>query len=496
MPKKSKKKQVSKKKTLLAQSSRRQSKKEKKPTQKLTPSARAGLTQGHPKALKRRDKPVLFKAQVRKVNVKIIGIGGGGNSIVSEIAPRIKKERVKFVVANTDLQALTKLGASSKVKRFQLGETLTGGLGTGMDVELGMKAALQQTERIKELLKEADLCIIIACLGGGTGSGAAPVFAKISRKIGNITYGIFTLPFKFEGEKKMEIAKGSLERLKPFVNAFSIIPNERIFKFIDKKTPLKQALSIINKDLTEGLEGLIKMIYLPGVVNIDFADFRTIMKGKEKLAYLSTAQAEGEGRAETVAQKIIFNPLYSYNISGARRVLFNITARKDLGLNEVALISKKVFESVKVSAKIIFGVSRETNMGDKVRVTLLAVGCRGDISLSKQKRSRQRVVSKKKKSPPAAKKQKQESKVSKKRKQKQIKIQTVEVSHKKQESQRAQESKKEEKSSVPLPSRDKGRVKIRRNGLQAKKVIEEIEKEILRKEEIWETPAFLRRKEK
>jgi len=241
---------------------------------------------------------------IKKTKIRVIGIGGGAGNIVSEIASRIKG--ASFVVANTDLQALR--SASRKAQRFQFGKELTQGLGTGMSVELGEMAAQNEKEKIKKILEDQDLLIIVACLGGGTASGAAPIFAKISKNLGNLTLGIFTLPFKFEGEKKMEIARASLEKIKPKLNALSVIPNERIFQIIDKKTPLKQALSAINKSLAESLEGLIETIYQPGLINIDFADLKTILEGQGRLAYLNTVKVQKKGDSvQEVIKKVLSN---------------------------------------------------------------------------------------------------------------------------------------------------------------------------------------------
>ncbi|GAI51462.1 unnamed protein product, partial [marine sediment metagenome] len=225
---------------------------------------------------------------IKKTKIRVIGIGGGAGNIVSEIASKMKK--ASFVVANTDLQALRL--ASRKAQRFQFGKELTQGLGTGMSAELGEMAAQNEKEKIKKTLEGQDLCVIVACLGGGTASGATPIFAKISKNLGNLTLGIFTLPFKFEGEKKMEMARASLEKLKPKLNALSVIPNERIFQIIDKKTPIKIALSAINKSLAESLEGLIETIYQPGLINIDFADLKAILEGQGRLAYLNTVKVQ------------------------------------------------------------------------------------------------------------------------------------------------------------------------------------------------------------
>ena len=307
---------------------------------------------------------------VHKTKIRVIGVGGGGSTIVSEITSRIKK--ADFYVANTDVQALKE---SSKVaKQFQFGQNLTQGLGTGMNVELGETAAQEEKEKIEKILEGQDLCVIIACLGGGTSSGATPVFANISKKLGNITYGIFTLPFEFEGTKKMEAALEALEKIKPNLNVYTIVPNERIFQIVDKNTPLREALSAINKNLADNLEGLIEMVYLPGLINIDFADLRTILSGRGRLTYLNTTEVE-EINKEEVEKKLIYSPLYPYAIKGAKGVLYNITSGKNIQLSEVSRISNIISESVNKKAKIIFGIGQNQKYQNKIRITLLATGC-------------------------------------------------------------------------------------------------------------------------
>src|SRR3989338_7772548 len=213
---------------------------------------------------------------VHKTRIRVIGIGGGGGSIVAEVAPLIQK--VDFMVANTDVQAIKALG--KKEKDFQFGQTLTKGLGCGMDPKVGKDSAKDAEQKIANLFKGADLAILVSCLGGGTGSGSAPEFARIAKELGVITFGIFTMPFKFEGAKRAQIAKASMEKLKTNLNVFSIIPNENIFQIINKDTPIIEAFSAVNNRLSENLRGLVEMIYFPGLVNIDFADLRTILDGK------------------------------------------------------------------------------------------------------------------------------------------------------------------------------------------------------------------------
>lgn len=442
---------------------------------------------------------------IKKTKIRVIGIGGGAGNIVSEIAPRIKK--ATFVVANTDLQALKT--TSRKIIRFPFGQSFTGGLGTGMNMELGEIAAKSEKEKIKKLLLGQDLVIIVACLGGGVSSGAAPIFAKISRNLGNLTYGIFTLPFKFEGEKKIKIAKSSLEKLKPKLNVLSVIPNERIFQIIDRNTPLKSALSVINKILTESLEGLIETIYQPGLINIDFADLRTILEGQGRLAFLNTAKISGKERGEAI-KKVLNCPLYSYTIRGAKNLLFNIVGAKGLSLAEVSQISKSIFEMANPEAKVIFGISQSKKYQDEIKVTLLATGCGTKIFPRKIKKRRLR------KKPvqesfqpevpsPLAKsrllKSKPKTKVVKKIKlrPKKVKLKTKKKSKVKVREKikpKPKPKKLKVEITVPQPEAKEAsfpEAKVRKNALQIKKEAEEAEKELLKEEEKWEAPAFLRR---
>lgn len=317
---------------------------------------------------------------VYRAKITLIGVGGGGGSIINELAPKLR--RVGFVAANTDIQALRSV--APRVKHFQFGQSLTHGLGCGMNPNLGRLAAQTEKERIAKLFEDSDLCILVSCFGGGTGSGAAPVFAEVLRELKKITFGVFTMPFKFEGDKKLQIARDSLEKTALNLNAFTIFPNEKIFQVIDKKTPLKEAFSAINKSLAQGLEGLIEMVYLPGLINIDFTDLKMILDGQGKIACLNSAESSSPERAQEVAKKVLQNPLNEYNIeidglsaSSLRlvpeKILFNISAASDLKMKEVEQISRAISNYNK-QAKIIFGVSYNKNYGDKLRVVLLATG--------------------------------------------------------------------------------------------------------------------------
>lgn len=434
------------------------------------------------KKVKKTTKKPLLKATtetIKKTKIRVIGVGGGGGTIVSEIATRIPK--ASFVAANTDLQALR--SCSRKVSRFQFGQGLTHGLGTGMSTDIGKEAALQEKERIKKLLEGQDLCILVACLGGGTGSGALPVFAKISRDLGNLTYGIFTLPFNFEGEKKMEIARESLRKVKNYLNVLSIIPNERVFQTISKETPLRQALSVVNKSLAESLEGLIEIIYEPGLINIDFADFKTIMEGRGKLAYLNTELIQRKGSSvKDLTTRVLSSSLYPYTIKGAKGVLFNIAGEKELSLSEVSQISKTIADLVNPEAKIIFGISQGSKYSGIIKTTLLATGCGMKIFPSEAKKKSGKKPKKK------MVKEEEEKKKTESRKKTRVK-RKKKVSPKRKKKVKIEEKKEKVGESKPEPPKEE---KIRKNGLQLKREAEEVEKEMLEQEKAWERPPFLK----
>ena len=445
---------------------------------------------------------------VHRTKIRVIGIGGGGGTIVSEIISRVKK--ADFYVANTDAQALREL--SRIAKRFQFGQNLTKGLGTGMNVELGEQAAQEEKDKIEKILEGQDLVIIIACLGGGTSSGAAPVFARISKNLGNITYGIFTLPFEFEGEKKMEAALESLEKIKSNVNVYTVIPNERIFQVVDKNTPLKDALSAINKNLAENLEGLIEMIYMPGLINIDFADLKTVLSGKGRLVYLNTIETEDPNKEEII-KKLISNPLYPYTIKGAKGILYDISSDKNIQLSEVSQISNVISNLVNKNAKIIFGISQNQKYQDRIKVTLLASGCSAKEFLEKMKnvkKSLTSVVEVLKRTKIKKIKKKVEKILEKKtvpvpEKEEKPKKKTTKVSKpkpvlKKPEPKPVKKpSPKPSETAEKVPMRQKPKInlvqddRVRKNALQVRREVEEEEKEILEREKVWEIPAILRR---
>ncbi len=445
---------------------------------------------------------------MHRTKMRIIGIGGGGGSVIAEIAQRVPK--TDFVAANTDVQALNTL--PKNVKTLSFGHELTHGLGCGMDDNLGMRAANLEKEKIKKVLEGQDICVFVAALGGGTGSGAVPVFAEVSRELKNLTIGIFTMPFSFEGEKRKQMAEAALERVKPFVNAYVVIPNENIFGIIDKKTPFKESLSAVNRRLASTLEGFIETIFLPGLVNIDFADVRSILEGRGRLSYLNSAKAAGAGKAQEAVKEVLANPLNAYVISGADRMLFNITGDKNLKMQEVAEISAAISKH-NPKAKIIFGISFHPKFKDALRITLFAVGCEqekgGILKISRPQEShseKQPMIMNKTPKKLAHKasldraRDKQGRSVGRTRGSKQ---ETPKRQKPEQQNTPNQEEVMEEATlKMPFMAEDANQSSaangkfsgIRRSGLELKKAVDEEIKELEKKEKEWDIPSFLRRK--
>lgn len=317
---------------------------------------------------------------VRDVKIKIIGVGGGGGSIITNISTHLTK--VMFCAVNTDIHALEEAAKNKKVKTVAFGSNITGGLGTGMDIKIGRKAAEEDIDSVKKLFEGQDVVILVSSLGGGTGSGATPYFASVAKQMGSLVYGVFTLPFELEGEKKMRVAKEAIKESAPHLHAITIIPNEKIFEVVEKNTPLGAALEVINKNLANGLEGLIETIYETGVINIDFADIKTVLenrKGLRKLTYINTIEAKLEEGAEQIVKKAVSNPLYPYKIEKAKGVLFNITGGKDIGLADFSAISESITSFTDDDAKIIIGSMQKNKLKNKVRIALLATGCETDF---------------------------------------------------------------------------------------------------------------------
>lgn len=302
--------------------------------------------------------------------IKVIGVGGGGgNAINTMISSSLKG--VEFIATNTDIQALD---ISLARKKLQIGVKLTKGLGAGADPEIGRKAALEDANRILDLLDGVDMVFITAGLGGGTGTGAAPIIANIAKDMGALTVAVVTKPFLFEGNKRAKQAEEGLEELKSYVDTLITIPNQRLLNVVEKKTPLRDAFKIADDVLRQAVQGISDLITIPGLINLDFADVRTIMTNMGR-AVMGTGIASGENRAIEAAQKAISSPLLEEgSIEGARGVLINITGGPDLALYEVTEASSIIQKAADENAHIIFGSVIDENLTDEVVVTVIATG--------------------------------------------------------------------------------------------------------------------------
>jgi cell division protein FtsZ len=318
--------------------------------------------------------------------IKVIGIGGGGGNAVNRMI-KSKIRGIEFVSANTDVQALRRSEASTKL---QLGPSLTRGLGAGGDPEVGRKSALEDTERILEVLDGADMVFITAGLGGGTGGGAAPIFASLAAEIGALTVAVVTKPFGFEGRRRMQFAERGIEELRNSVDTLIAIPNERLLSFVDRGTPLTEAFLIADDVLRQAVQGISDLITIPGEINVDFADVKTIMTDMG-MALMGTGIAKGENRAVEAAQRAISSPLLEEtSIDGARGVLLNIAGGHDLTLHEVAEAARIISEAVDPEANIISGMVIDEDLGDEMKVTVIATGF--DVDRVRRVESQRRPV--------------------------------------------------------------------------------------------------------
>jgi cell division protein FtsZ len=302
--------------------------------------------------------------------IKVIGIGGGGGNAVNRMV-RMGLDGVEFIVANTDLQALTINAAPVKL---QIGSKLTKGLGAGADPNVGRAAALEDTEKIIQALDGADMIFVTTGLGGGTGTGAAPVIASLAGELGALTVAVVTKPFKFEGRRRQAQAERGLEALRDCVDTIITIPNERLLAIIDRTTPLVDAFNTADDVLRQAIQGISDLILVPGMINLDFADVKTIMSGMG-MAMMGTGFAEGEDRALEAARRAISSPLLEgTSVNGARGVIINVTGGPDLSLVEVNDASTIVQEAADEDANIIFGAVVDPSLKGKVKITVIATG--------------------------------------------------------------------------------------------------------------------------
>jgi len=301
--------------------------------------------------------------------LKVIGVGGSGNSIVNRMV-QTGVRGVNFWVMNTDVQALHNNEAENKL---HIGKNLTEGLGAGMDPEIGRKAAEEAEAEIRESLEDTDMAFITCGLGGGTGSGASPVIARIAKDMGVLTIGVVTKPFNWEGPQRSRIAKQANKNLEENVDTIITIPNDKIMKVIDKDTSLVDAFEIVDDVLRQGVQGISELITVPGLVNVDFADVQTIMKDRGS-ALMGIGNAEGSNRAIEAAQKAVSSPLLELSIDGAQGILFSITGGENMAMQEVSEAAQVITESADDNAQVIFGAVIDEDMEDEVRITVIATG--------------------------------------------------------------------------------------------------------------------------
>lgn len=312
-------------------------------------------------------------------DIKVIGVGGGGGNAVNRMI-QAELKGVHFITVNTDAQALNLSMAEHKM---QIGSKLTKGLGAGADPEIGKKAAEESRDELMQALQGADMVFVTAGMGGGTGTGGAPVVAEVAREIGALTVGVVTRPFTFEGKKRAKQAEEGIQDLKSKVDTLITIPNDRLLQVVDKSTSINEAFRIADDVLRQGVQGISDLIAVPGLINLDFADVKTIMS-ETGTALMGIGSANGDNRAAEAAKIAISSPLLETSIEGARGVLLNITGGHDLGLFEVNEAAEIISQAADGEANIIFGAVIDERLEDEVRVTVIATGFDEVISEEKE----------------------------------------------------------------------------------------------------------------
>jgi cell division protein FtsZ len=301
--------------------------------------------------------------------IKVVGVGGGGSNAVNRmIAEGLRG--VDFVAVNTDAQALL---MSNAAQRIRIGDKLTRGLGAGGDPEIGEKAAEESSEDIRDILSGADMVFVTCGMGGGTGTGAAPIIAELSKASGALTIGVITRPFTFEGSRRRTLAEEGIEKLKEKVDTLIVIPNDRLLEIVEKKTSITQAFLVADDVLRQGIQGISELITVPGLINLDFADVRSIMS-EGGSALMAVGKANGETRAADAAQSAIASALLDVTIDGAHGILFNVTGGANLSLFEVNEAAEIIRTKAHPDANIIFGAVIDEGMGDDIRITVIATG--------------------------------------------------------------------------------------------------------------------------
>lgn len=304
-------------------------------------------------------------------NIKVIGVGGAGNNAVNRMI-EVGLRSVEFISVNTDAQALKRANSNTKI---QIGEKVTRGLGAGANPEMGRKAAEESRDDIAAVIKDADMVFVTAGMGGGTGTGAAPVIAGIAKEMGKLTVSIVTKPFTVEGKKRMAQAEAGIEELKRNSDSLVIIHNDKLLDVAQtkKNIPFEEALRIADDVLRQGLQGISELIVVPGIINLDFADVKAVMKNTG-LAHMGIGRAKGENRAEIAARMAINSPLLETSIAGAKGILLNISGGSDLGMMEIQRANELVQELADVDAEFIFGAIIKDSLEDELEITLVATG--------------------------------------------------------------------------------------------------------------------------
>ena len=301
--------------------------------------------------------------------IKVVGVGGAGNNAVNRMVEAGIKN-VEFIAVNTDKQALLCSKAGSKI---QIGEKITRGLGAGANPDIGTQAAEESKAEIAEALKGADMVFVTAGMGGGTGTGAAPIVANVAKEMEILTVGVVTKPFTFEGKKRLAQAERGISALKKEVDSLVVIPNDKLLQIIDRKTSMIEAFRMADDVLRQGVQGISDIITDIGEINLDFADVRTIMSNRG-IAHMGIGSASGENRAEDAAKQAIQSPLLETSIEGAKGIIMNVTGGNDVGLQEVNTAAELIQRSADPEAEIIFGVVIDESLGDEIQITVIATG--------------------------------------------------------------------------------------------------------------------------
>lgn len=324
----------------------------------------------------------MFQFDTENVNpaqIKVIGVGGGGNNAVNRMVAA-QVQCVEFIAVNTDKQDLTLSAASQKI---QIGEKITKGLGAGADPTIGQKAAEESREEISQAIKGADMVFVTAGMGGGTGTGAAPIVAEVAKEMGVLTVGIVTKPFFFEGKTRAANSEEGIKNLMNAVDTLVVIPNDKLLEIAEKRTTMLESFQMADEILRQGVQGITDLISRPGLISLDFADIKTIMKDAG-FAHMGIGNATGETRAEEAAKKAIHSPILETSIEGATGVILNVTGGPDMGILEVKEAAELVEEAADKDANIIIGAIIDENMGDEIQVTVIATGFKGNIKTEKE----------------------------------------------------------------------------------------------------------------